>query len=207
LALLRHYGGPTRLLDFTYSPFIAAYFALQKQEAGKDSAVWAISTKWLHKQAKAVVAQEITDDDGRKIFEDFDAKRDGKSFKKMFWRKPPLRFVRVANPMRLNERLTLQQGNFLCPGDIEVSFEENLRALKKVKNNVHKIVIKNRSRTKALEQLRRMNIDTTTLFPGLDGFAESLNTRFVEIGDMHIAREEDIQTSALERRAPGGKQT
>src|SRR5438874_8248315 len=29
LALMQHYGAPTRLLDFTYSPFVAAFFGLE----------------------------------------------------------------------------------------------------------------------------------------------------------------------------------
>jgi hypothetical protein len=182
LALMRHHGGPTRLLDFTYSPFIATYFALES--ADKDSAVWAINYVWLRDQALKIV----TGGKGAngKVYENFRDKRDGASFKTIFWSTPLLRFVSGANPMRLNERLTLQQGTFLCPGDITVSFETNLRAAAKVKDNVHKIVIKKPCRTNALARLRKMSIDSTTLFPGLDGFARSLNTRFIEIGEMDI---------------------
>lgn len=40
LALMQHYGSPTRLLDFTFNPAAALYFALR--EAGKDSGPYSI---------------------------------------------------------------------------------------------------------------------------------------------------------------------
>src|SRR5208337_1142998 len=45
LSLMRHYGAPTRLLDFTFSFFMAAYFALE--DAQGNSVVWAINKNWL----------------------------------------------------------------------------------------------------------------------------------------------------------------
>ncbi|HEX9771544.1 MAG TPA: FRG domain-containing protein [Kiloniellales bacterium] len=182
LALLRHHGGPTRLLDFSYSPFIATYFALEA--AQDDSALWAINNKWLRSRAEQVVRDGV--DEGDEVIKNFSTDRDGESFKEMFWRDPPLRFVRSANPIRLNERLTLQQGVLLCPGDITTRFEDNFSGAT-LKANVHKIVLKNRCREETLKQLRKMNIDRTALFPGLDGFAQSLNSRFDEIGKMPVA--------------------
>lgn len=41
LAELQHYGAPTRLLDFSFSPYIAAYFATSNAKA--ESAIWAIN--------------------------------------------------------------------------------------------------------------------------------------------------------------------
>lgn len=43
LALLRHNGTPTRLLDVTHSLFIACHFALRDAQQGKDAAVWIFS--------------------------------------------------------------------------------------------------------------------------------------------------------------------
>lgn len=183
LALLRHHGGPTRLLDVTYSPFVATYFALEGADRHTDSAVWAIDKKWVYDQAKRVADQNNL----CKYFDSFSRDRDGKSFRQLFMRVPPLRFVRGMNPKQLNERLTLQQGSFLCPGDLTASFEENLKELAKNEDSsdyIHKIVIGNQCGQDFLFRLRKMNIDKTTLFPGLDGFAQSLNTRFVEIGEM-----------------------
>jgi hypothetical protein len=45
LALMQHHGAPTRLLDFTKSPFVAAFFALN--QATRDAAVFALDTPTL----------------------------------------------------------------------------------------------------------------------------------------------------------------
>jgi hypothetical protein len=61
LALMRHHGAPSRLLDWTLSPYVAAYFALyegfKKQSVDLHCAVWAIDIKWLNEHAWRVLAR------------------------------------------------------------------------------------------------------------------------------------------------------
>ncbi|MBI2985566.1 MAG: FRG domain-containing protein [Deltaproteobacteria bacterium] len=44
LAVMQHYGSPTRLLDWTYSVYVAAYFGLER--AQKNAVVWKINLRW-----------------------------------------------------------------------------------------------------------------------------------------------------------------
>lgn len=46
LAMMQHWGIPTRLLDFTHSPFVALYFAVRDGDHEEDTfRIWAIDTE------------------------------------------------------------------------------------------------------------------------------------------------------------------
>jgi hypothetical protein len=100
-----------------------------------------------------------------------------------------------VEPERLNERISIQQGLFLFPCDLEISFEHNLSETFGLSGLVFsnhditkdfnprttlliKLVIPRKSHRRALDDLWDMNVSAKTLFPGLDGFARSLNYQF-----------------------------
>ena len=64
----------------------------------------------------------------------------------------------------------------MIAGDVSRTFEENLRALPEFADpqHVRRIVIPNDQRIPALRQLFSMDIARSSLFPGLDGYAQSL---------------------------------
>ncbi len=182
LALMQHYGAPTRLLDVTYSIHIATYFALEgllsHDPDTHAAAVWCIRGDWAYSESanrleaagrsRKVVRSHVTNyrfDEGRETLN-----------RKLFFRGEPVRLVAPINTYRLNERLRTQKGIFLIPGDIGLSFKENLEAMPGFDDprNIVKLIIPTCVRNKFLKKLYDMNISRTSLFPGLDGFARSL---------------------------------
>jgi hypothetical protein len=56
LALMQHHGTPTRLLDWTTSPYVAVYFALEDET--EKAAVWAIDLDWLEKRGNMILQEQ-----------------------------------------------------------------------------------------------------------------------------------------------------
>lgn len=174
LALMQHHGAPTRLMDWTYSFFVALYFALE--EAESSCAVWALDAAWTDQQLEKKLSAEDW-----KLINDFDRNLEHPdTFQRLFARPKRRRIPLVCpvNPFWMNQRLSIQQGVFLCPGDVSIPFMDNLSAMfpsKKANRRLIRCVITfNRAAMQdAIERLIRMNMTRTSLFPGLDGFARS----------------------------------
>ena len=202
LALLQHHGCKTRLIDFTESFYVALYFAVNEMREYEtendsrmyiDTAVWAVSTENLdtvintycfrskegfsEQEAKERLVNNSVSDPWRYV--------DSDEF-----------HVVCGKPKELNNRLISQQGLFLCPLTITRSFKDSLtKALRltgskepvrhlqtmddlrqaKDQEDVIKFIIPGHLLRNTLFHLKKMNITEATLFPGLDGFARSLN--------------------------------
>jgi hypothetical protein len=185
LTLMQHHGAPTRLLDWTYSFFVAVYFAFEEKSESDQYVVWCIDNKWLQPQLGEIWEANGFD---KEAINKVARCRDGNSLSRIV--NIPKRFVFPANPLRYNERLTIQQGVFLCPSDVSVSFQTNLAFLnecKDVKEHIYKLILVDKDgsfRKKALRHLERMNMSRATLFPGLDGFAQSLWTQLPRLSEL-----------------------
>jgi len=156
LALMQHHGAPTRLIDFTWSPYVAAFFALERSL--DDCVVWAMNPARV---ASSRVPKSNKKDP--RIYGNF----------ARHYLKGDEHFIWMGDPLTMNRRLIAQSGTFLVPGVVDVPVEEIL-ADQDQKNILAKFVLANSVREQGMRELYRMNITYATLFPDLDGLARSM---------------------------------
>jgi len=171
LSLIRHHGGPTRLLDWTYSFFVAVHFAIEQTEAHQPTSIFAMDLEKIRRRVEPIehLRPHLMRDPNTKNAETVAAIID---------HRPRQPLVFPINPWQMNRRLILQQSLFLVPGDITRSFMDNLRAVDRPEDLLVEIPLAN-SRTfmeEATRELLSMNMSSATLFPGLDGFAQNLTS-------------------------------
>lgn len=164
LGSMQHHGAPTRLLDFTRSPYVAAYFAVEDVEPNETCVIWAINEGACRSLAEGRIGQQVWN----WVYESDD------------WEPHPV--VAPAGPVKLSERQIAQQSLFLFQGNVNRSLPDNMRHTfgDQLLDHVVCYAIEGKCRGEILRDLRLMNITRASLFPGLDGFARSLKYALIE---------------------------
>ena len=175
LALMQHHGAPTRLLDFSKSPFIAAYFAFEfcLMSDEQQVAIWCINTAHLKKKSLEILAEEFGT-----ALEETQNLINEKLFEVLFYQNNK-NLVFPVEPFRMNRRYSLQQSIFVSTGTSETPFMQQLLFLgEDMPKAVVKLEIPTTEKRLALRDLQMMNLHRASLFPDLDGYALSLKFRY-----------------------------
>jgi hypothetical protein len=173
LAVAQHHGLPTRLLDWTYSPFVALHFATERLESfNRDGAIWCVDYKrtnrLLPQQLKDVLSSEGSDvftaemlNGAAHSLVDFDGLSDEA-------------FVAFLEPPSLDDRIVNQFALFSLMSDPQVRLDEWLAAHPGV---WRKLVVPAKLKWEIRDKLDQANITERVLYPGLDGLSRWL-TRY-----------------------------
>jgi len=176
LITAQHHGVPTRLLDWTYSPLVAAHFATLPDVPG-DRVIWQLDWRRIHQRFGLKPLAFLVSDLDQLLREkgfgsawDFIARDVGE----------PL--VCMLEPPGLDRRIMAQSAAFTLSSAKNKSFETVLRETN-LMDSLVKFVIP-ASRVEFLrDQLDLCSVDERSLFPDLDGVAAEIKRYYAASAD------------------------
>lgn len=167
----QHHGVPTRLLDWSYSPLIAAFFATRpcSDHRERDRAVWRLDWQKVHR-AFRFPSVSLLPRDLESIFED----GGHTSPWQLFARDPEATtFACLVEPPSLDQRIAAQAAVFTLASDKTRAFDDFLIS-HGLGDALTRYVIPAECVSLFRDQLDLVGIDERRLFPGLDGVAAAI---------------------------------
>ena len=155
LALIQHHGFPTPLLDWTLSPYIAAYFAFKE------------------------VNDECPTSENVKIYF-FDYLQWTETFQQVLnLRDLTVKYLSVVRLYaRFNQRILPQQGVFTVTNVDDMESYVLSRSGDTKKTFLYTVQLSAKEKPDVLRELNLMGINEMTLFPGIDGICRAIRSQF-----------------------------
>jgi hypothetical protein len=178
LALAQHHGLPTRLLDWTYSPFVALHFATAAvHDFDQDGVIWCIDFVTANKHLPPPL-RRLLRDEGAMVFTAEMLDRVTRSLGSLD-RLAKKEFVIFLEPPSLDDRIVNQFALFsLMPGP-RASLDRWLRAHPEL---VRRLIIPASIKLEVRDKLDQANITERVLLPGLDGLCLWLTRQYAPMG-------------------------
>lgn len=178
-ALGQHHGLATPLLDWTTSPFVAAYFALiNKGLVGRYRAIYALHRPSVERKVQELIQKKKEESERKK--EEYD--KSGQPKNRLAYvllttpdLTPEVEFIRPRSDE--NQRL-VSQGGLFTRSPVGMTLEEWVQknfAGESDGYTLMKLLVPNKEREEGLRMLNRMNINHLTLFPDLYGASKYCN--------------------------------
>jgi hypothetical protein len=159
--LIQHHGYPTPLLDWTYSPYVAAFFA--------------------YREIPNAVAKEAQGDDRVRVFV-FDQEQWRADLRQIQMLLFPAPHLSICEFLAIeNERMIPQQAASTVTSIDDIESYIGQKAQETKKTYLTAIDLPVQERREVVHDLRYMGITAGSLFPGFDGACEELRDRNFEL--------------------------
>lgn len=174
LSVAKHYGLPTRLLDWTYSPFVATHFATSNIEKFDiDGAIWAVNYVKTHQQLPERLRIKL-EKEGANVFTVEMLSESIQSLEE-FSSLSNAAFPLFFEPPSIDDRIVNQFAFFSVMSRSDAVFD---RWLEDYPDVFRKIVIPAELKWEVRDKLDQANITERVLFPGLDGLSQWLKRHY-----------------------------
>lgn len=177
--LMQHYNAPTRMLDWTISPFVAAYFAVNHQP-DHPGAVWIVRGHTIQEYMTETYKVRFPPmvDHSQEAFLKPDAQ--------------PILYASL--PLTQTDRMGAQQTLFTVSAQILADHGNiigDVTRETKADMAFFKLTIDKTLKADFLRQLWQINITARALFPGVDGLGRSV-AELVKLGALHESQKEKV---------------
>lgn len=179
LALAQHHGLPTRLLDWTHSPMVAAHFATANLDRhDRDGVIWCIdyvrANALLPKPLQAVLAEQQTNGSFT-----LDMLQRASGSLREFSDLAAEPFLAFLEPPSLDDRIVNQYALFSVMNQAVARLDE---WVKRQPGLAKRIIIPTDLKGEVRDKLDQSNISERVLFPGLDGLSKWLRRHYSPSG-------------------------
>lgn len=171
LAMAQHHGLPTRLLDWTFSPYVALHFATCELNLyDRDGVIWCVNFR----KTNPLLPQRLRDILADEKVDVFTADMLGRAASRL-GESERLRedgdFIAFFEPPSMDDRIVNQYALFSLTSSPTLSLD---RWLAEHPDAATKLVIPRDLKWEARDKLDQANITERVLFPGLDGLSQWL---------------------------------
>ncbi|MBN1802389.1 MAG: FRG domain-containing protein [Candidatus Lokiarchaeota archaeon] len=172
----QHHGLPTRLLDWTYSPLVALYFATSNLEkTNKDGAIWVVNFIECSKYLPEKVMKPLFNSDSRVhsielLEETFSGTL--KALKNLETASDE-EYAIFLEPPSIDDRVVNQFAMFSFMSNPKTCMDDWLQKYPE-ERLWRKIIVPSELKVEIRDKLSQSNINERTMFPGLDGICRWL---------------------------------
>ena len=180
LSVGQHYGLPTRLLDWSYSPEVALHFATcNTDKYDKDGAVWKVNYQKAHKSAPAAIQGVMEDEKTSILTIDLLSKQVAnlQELDNLGYRRGE--FFLFFEPPAIDARIFNQFAYFSIGSNPKLCLSDWLQDKPDI---WEKIIIPADLKWEIRDKLDQNNISERILFPGPGGIADWLKRYYLPTG-------------------------
>jgi hypothetical protein len=170
LAVAQHHGLPTRLLDWTFSPFVAMHFATENlDEYDVDGVIWCVD----YTRTNTLLPSRLTELLAEEGSDVFTAEMLGRAAATLheFDRLSETGFVAFFEPPSLDDRIVIQFALFSLVSNPRLGLDSWLADHP---DAARRIIIPAGLKWEVRDKLDQANITERVLYPGLDGLSRWL---------------------------------
>ncbi len=181
LPVAQHHGLPTRLLDWTYSPLVAAHFATEDTSCyDRDGVIWCLDVTDFKPLLPDPLRKKLEENDSN-IFTVGMLEKVIPDFEKMgeLSEEP---YALFFEPSSMIDRIVNQYALFSVVSDPAVLLSDILKS-----RNIpcRKIIIPKETKLEIRDKLDYINISERMIYPGLDGICRWITRRYSALGPQY----------------------